>query len=139
MTPAQKQLIRESWAKVLPIKETAAAMFYGRLFEVYPEVKPYFKGDMQEQGRKLMAMLNVAINGLDNFDALIEPLKRSGSAHLAYGVQAADYAKVADALLWTLEQGLGDAFTPDVREAWTVAYGTIADVMLEGAAETETV
>lgn len=133
MTPEQKQLVRDSWSKVVPIQETAAELFYGRLFEVYPEVKPYFKGDMKEQGRKLMAMLGTAVNGLDNLEALIEPLKASGKAHAGYGVKAEDYDKVADAFLWTLEKGLGDAFTAQVKEAWTVTYTTVASVMIEGA------
>ena len=133
MTPEQKQLVKDSWAKVLPIQETAAELFYGRLFEVYPEVKPYFKGDMKEQGRKLMAMLNTAVNGLDNLEVLIGPLKNMGKGHKAYGVKAEDYNKVGDAFLWTLGQGLGDAFTDDVKEAWTVTYTTVASVMIEGA------
>ena len=133
MTPEQKQLVKDSWAKVLPIKETAAELFYGRLFEVCPEVKPLFKGDMKDQGRKLMAMLNTAVNGLDNLETLIEPLKNSGAAHKVYGVKAEDYGKVGDAFLWTLGQGLGDAFTDDVKEAWTVTYTTVAGVMIEGA------
>jgi hemoglobin-like flavoprotein len=133
MTPTHKQLVKESWAKVLPIKETAAELFYGRLFEVYPEVKPLFKGDMKEQGRKLMAMLNTAVSSLDNIEALIEPLKNSGKAHAGYGVKAEDYDKVGDAFLWTLGQGLGDAFTDEIKEAWTVTYTTVAGVMIEGA------
>jgi hemoglobin-like flavoprotein len=133
MTPEQKKLVKDSWAKVLPIKETAAELFYGRLFEAYPELRPLFKGDMKEQGRKLMAMLNTAVNSLDNIEALIEPLKQSGKAHAGYGVKAEDYQKVGDSFLWTLEKGLGDAFTPDVKEAWTVVYTTVAGVMIEGA------
>ena len=133
MTPEQKELVKESCAKVQPIQETAAELFYGRLFEKYPEVKPYFKGEMNEQGRKLMAMINTAVNGLDYLEALIEPLKQSGMAHKAYGVKAEDYDKVGDAFLWTLAQGLGDAFTPDIKEAWTVTYTTVADVMIDGA------
>lgn len=134
MTPEQKQLVKDSWAKVVPISETAAELFYGRLFDEYPEVKPYFKGDMKEQGRKLMAMLNTAVNGLDNIESLIEPLKKMGAGHKEYGVKAEDYDKVGAALLWTLGQGLGEAFTDDVKEAWTVTYGTVASVMIEGAA-----
>lgn len=137
MTPEQKLLVRQSWAKVLPIREQAADLFYGRLFEVYPEVRPYFTGDMQEQGRKLMAMLNTAVNGLDDLEALIEPLKASGRRHAGYGVRDADYAKVADAFLWTLRQGLGEAFTPEVEAAWVDTYTTVAEVMKAGAAEAE--
>ena len=90
-------------------------------------------GDMKEQGRKLMAMLNTAVNSLDNIEALIGPLKHSGKAHAGYGVKAEDYDKVGASFLWTLEKGLGDAFTPDVKEAWTVVYTTVAGVMIEGA------
>jgi hemoglobin-like flavoprotein len=134
VTPEQKQCVKDSWARVVPIQETAAELFYNRLFETYPEVKAYFRtGDMQEQGRKLMAMLNTAVNGLDDLDALIGPLKRSGKAHKGYGVKAEDYDKVADAFLWTLGQGLGDAFTDEVRDAWVVTYTTVAEVMIEGA------
>ena len=133
MTPEQKQLVRDSWAKVLPIQETAAELFYNRLFEQYPEVKPYFQGDMKEQGRKLMAMLNVAVNGLDNLDTLIEPLKGSGKVHKDYGVQPEDYDKVGASFLWTLQQGLGDAYTPAVEDAWLATYTTVAKVMIDGA------
>lgn len=134
MTPDQKILVKDTWEKVKPIQEQAAAMFYERLFSEYPEVKPYFKGDMVEQGRKLMAMINTAVNGLDNLEALIEPIKDSGARHVSYGVKDEDYDKVAAALLWTLEQGLGELFTPKVKEAWTVTYTTVASVMKEGAA-----
>jgi len=133
VTPAQKVLVKESWEMVLPIKEAAAEMFYGRLFEVYPEVKPYFKGDMTEQGAKLMAMLNTAVNGLDNLEALLEPLKKMGANHVGYGVKNEDYDKVGNAFLWTLDKGLGDAFTDDVRDAWLITYTTVADVMKSGA------
>lgn len=135
MALEQKMLVKDSWAKVVPIKEQAAAIFYGRLFETYPEVKPYFKGDMSEQGRKLMMMLNTAVNGLDNLPALVEPLKKLGQRHVDYGVTDEDYGKVADAFLWTLQQGLGPAFTPEVKEAWVVTYTTVADVMKSGAGE----
>ncbi|MCB1735400.1 MAG: hemin receptor [Gammaproteobacteria bacterium] len=136
MTPEQKNLVRESWAKVLPIKDTAAQLFYERLFEVYPEVKPHFKGDITEQGAKLMVMLNTAVMGLDNLDALVEPLKAMGARHRDYGVADADYDKVASALLWTLEKGLGDGFTDAVREAWIEVYTVVADTMKAGAHRT---
>lgn len=133
MTPEQKTLVKESWAKVMPIKETAADLFYNRLFDQYPEVKPYFKGDMKEQGKKLMMMINTAVGGLDNLEALIEPVKTLGKKHVEYGVKKEDYDKVGASLLWTLEQGLKDDFTPDVKEAWTVTYTTLANVMIDGS------
>ena len=129
MTPEQKQLIKDSWVQILPIKEQAAELFYNRLFDTYPELRPLFKGDMKEQGRKLIAMLNTVVNGLDNLEGLIEALKESGKAHAGYGVKAEDYKKVGDAFLWTLERGLGDAFTPDVKEAWMVTYTFVASAV----------
>jgi hemoglobin-like flavoprotein len=129
MTPAQIALVKESWAKVMPISEKAAELFYGRLFETYPEVQPYFKGDMQDQGRKLMAMINTAVNGLDNLGPLVPAVQEMGKRHVGYGVKDEDYDKVAVSLLWTLEQGLGEDFTPETKEAWTVMYTTVADVM----------
>lgn len=92
-----------------------------------------FKGDMKVQGRKLMTMLNTAVNSLDNIEGLLEPLKNLGARHKGYGVSANDYDKVADAFLWTLDKGLGDAFTDDVKEAWVVTYTTVAGVMIDGA------
>lgn len=133
MTPEEKTLVKESWAKVMPIKETAADLFYNRLFDQYPEVKPYFKGDMKEQGKKLMMMINTAVGGLDNLEALIEPVKALGKKHVEYGVKKEDYDKVGESLLWTLEQGLKDDFTPEVKEAWTVTYTTLANVMVDGS------
>ena len=133
MTPEQKQLVKDSWAKVLPIQETAAELFYGRLFDQYPEVKPYFKGDMKEQGKKLMSMINIAVNGLDNLESLVDPVKDLGKRHTDYGVKEEDYAKVGASLLWTLEQGLGEGFTPDVKDAWTATYTAVSGLMIEGS------
>ncbi len=133
MTPEEKQLVKESWAKVLPIQETAASLFYGRLFDQYPEVKPYFKGDMQEQGEKLMKMLDQAVSSLDNLDALVGPLKQAGLAHKGYGVKEEDYPKVGASLLWTLKEGLGDDCTQEVTDAWATTYQTVSSVMIDGA------
>lgn len=133
MTPTQKQIVRDTWTQVLPIQETAASLFYGRLFDQYPEVKPMFKGDMQEQGEKLMKMLDQAVSSLDNLDALVLPLKQAGKAHKGYGVKAEDYDKVGASLLWTLQQGLGDAYTPAVEDAWSSTYATLSSVMIDGA------
>ncbi|MBX2884033.1 MAG: hypothetical protein KTR32_29030 [Granulosicoccus sp.] len=135
MTPEQVKLVKETWSAVIPIQEKAAELFYGRLFSEYPEVKPLFKGDMQEQGEKLMNMLDQAVSALDNVESLIEPLKDAGKAHKEYGVSNADYPKVGACLLWTLEQGLGDAYNPAVEEAWAATYETVSSVMIEGANE----
>ncbi|MCG8488314.1 MAG: globin domain-containing protein [Chromatiales bacterium] len=135
MTPEQITHVKSSWSKVEPIADQAAALFYGRLFEVYPEVKPYFKGDMEAQGRKLMTMIGTAVSSLDNLEPLLPVIRESGKRHAEYGVQAVDYDKVADALLWTLGEGLGDAFTDEVKEAWVATYTALAGVMKEGAQE----
>lgn len=135
MSPDTINHVKTSWAKVRPISDQAAALFYGRLFEVYPEVRPLFKGDIKDQGRKLTAMLNTAVNSLDNLAPVIQPIKDMGARHAGYGVADADYNKVADALLWTLEKGLGDDFTPEVKTAWVEVYTTLADTMKAGAAE----
>ena len=131
-------LVRESFAKVVPIKEAAADLFYGRLFDVAPQVRAMFPDDMTEQKKKLIAMLATAVNGLSDLDALVPAVKALGARHVAYGAQAAHYPVVGDALLWTLERGLGAAFTPDVKRAWTKVYGLIAATMQAGAAEAQT-
>ncbi|MEW8223198.1 MAG: globin family protein [Candidatus Thiodiazotropha taylori] len=135
MTPEQITHVKSSWSKVEPIADQAAALFYGRLFEVYPEVKPYFKGDMEAQGKKLMSMIGTAVGSLDNLEPLLPVIRESGKRHAEYGVRAVDYDKVADALLWTLGEGLGDAFTDEVKDAWVVTYTALAVVMKEGAEE----
>ena len=134
MTPEQVLLIQASFAKVLPIADTAAALFYGRLFELDPSLRPLFQGDMREQGRKLMTMLRVVVNGLHRLDQLVPAVQELGRRHAAYGVADEHYDIVAAALLWTLRQGLGDDWTPNVEAAWVVAYTLLADTMKAAAA-----
>ena len=131
MTPAQITVVKESFAKVVPIKETAAELFYNRLFELDPSLERLFHTDMKEQGRKLMATLAVAVGGLDNLDAIIPVVRDLGSRHVGYGVEVAHYDTVGTALIWTLEQGLGDDFTDQTKEAWVAAYGLLTSVMIE--------
>lgn len=133
MTPEQIALLRASFDKVRPISEAAATLFYGRLFEIAPEVRPLFKGDISEQGRKLMATLAVVVNGIDDLPRLLPAVQALGARHAGYGVTAEHFAPVGAALIWTLEQGLGDAFTADVRDAWLEAYGVLSAVMIEAA------
>jgi hemoglobin-like flavoprotein len=130
MTPDQVKAIQESFAKVAPISEQAAALFYGRLFEIAPQVKPLFRGDMKEQGRKLMATLAVVVNGLSNLDTVLPAASALAKRHVDYGVKAADYTPVGAALLWTLEQGLGKEWTPELAAAWTGAYTVLSDYMI---------
>lgn len=133
MNPEQKKLVQQSFQTVLTIADTAAELFYNRLFELDPSLKWMFKGDMREQGRKLMSMLRVAVNGLDRLEALIPAVRELGRRHIAYGVKDSHYYTVGSALIWTLEQGLGEAFTPAVRTAWIEAYTLLSAVMREGA------
>lgn len=129
------RLVQQTWKQVDPIREQAAALFYGRLFELAPSLRPLFKGDMAEQGRKLMNMLATAAMGIDRLDSIVGEVQALGRRHVAYGVQDAHYDTVGAALLWTLEQGLGDAFTPQVKAAWAEAYTLLADTMKQAAAD----
>jgi hemoglobin-like flavoprotein len=133
MDNEQKALVQQTFAVVLTIEETAAALFYGRLFEIDPSLQPMFKGDIKAQGQKLMATLRVAVLGLDRLDKLLPVVQALGQRHVGYGVKDADYGTVAEALLWTLEKGLGDAFTPAVKQAWIEVYTLLAGVMKDAA------
>lgn len=124
-------LVKESWAKVIPISEKAADLFYGKLFELDPNLKPLFGSDMKEQGRKLMALISTAVGSLDKLDTVAPSVKALGERHIGYGVKDKDYATVGAALLWTLERGLGEAFTPEVKTAWSKVYGVLAGVMMK--------
>jgi hemoglobin-like flavoprotein len=135
MTPEAQKLVRESFAKVVPIAPAAAAMFYDRLFVLDPALKPLFKGDMTEQGKKLMAMIGTAVANLHNLDAVVPAVQDLGRRHAGYGVQPKDYNTVAEALLWTLGQGLGDDFTPETKAAWVEAYTILATVMQQAAGQ----
>jgi methyl-accepting chemotaxis protein/hemoglobin-like flavoprotein/PAS domain-containing protein len=132
--PHQTSLVQQTFAQVAPIADQAAALFYRRLFELDPSLSRLFKGDMVQQGYKLMQMIGAAVRGLDDMDKLVPVLKQIGSRHAGYGVQDAHYETVGTALLWTLQQGLGPAFTPEVRTAWTDVYGVLAQTMKAAAA-----
>ena len=133
MTPDQVSLVQSSFAKVAPIADTAAALFYDRLFTIAPPVKQMFKGDMAEQGKKLMMTLAVVVNGLTNLDAILPAASALARRHISYGVKPSHYGSVGEALLWTLEKGLGDAWTADIAAAWTAAYGTLSGFMIREA------
>jgi hemoglobin-like flavoprotein len=135
MTPDQVKLVQESFTKVEPIAAQAGDMFYARLFEIAPEVRPMFPADITAQRDKLLQMLSTAVNNLHQVEMIIPAVEELGKRHVGYGVQDAHYDKVGEALIWTLEKGLGDAFTPPVKEAWVETYGTLAGVM-KGAAAT---
>ena len=135
MTPRQVELVQGSWKKVLPISDTAAGIFYKRLFELDPALKALFSGDMKEQGRKLMAMISVAVAGLTRLDTIVPAVQDLGRRHVGYGVKDKHYDTVATALVFTLEKGLGDAFTPELKEAWVTTYGVLSKTMKDAAAK----
>ena len=133
MNPDQIQLVQRSFEKVLPIKDAAAEIFYNRLFALDPGLRDLFPADMKEQRRKLMAMLATAVGGLSRLDELLPALRALGLRHAGYAVQPEHYTTVGEALLWTLEQGLGEDFTDEVRQAWVAAYTLFSSTMIEAA------
>jgi len=133
MTDEQIKLVQDSFKQVAPIAETAAQLFYARLFELDPDLELLFKGNLSEQGRKLMQMIGLAVNSLDRMDQLLPVVQSRGARHVGYGVRDKDYDTVGQALLWTLRKGLGQAFTPEVEAAWTNVYATLASAMQSGS------
>ena len=135
LTSIEIVLVRASFARVVTIQDVAADLFYDRLFVIAPKLRELFPADLSQQKKKLMQMMTAAVGGLSNLDKLVPAVKALGARHVGYGVTAADYAIVGEALVWTLEQGLGDEFTPEVRSAWAKVYDVLAATMQAGAAE----
>lgn len=135
MTNEEIELVKTSWEKVEPISDVAAELFYGKLFEIDPTLKAMFSDDIEEQGKKLMMMINTAVNGLDRLDQIVPAVQALAERHVVYGVTDGHYDTVGEALIWTLGQGLGDGFTDDVKAAWLTTYTLLANTMKEGAAE----
>jgi nitric oxide dioxygenase len=133
MTPDQVTLVQQSFSKVVPIADQAAILFYDRLFEVAPQVKSMFPADMTEQRKKLIAMLATVVNGLGDLPSILPAASALAKRHVAYGAKPEHYPVVGAALLWTLEKGLGDGWTPEVASAWTTAYGTLSGFMISEA------
>lgn len=131
MTPDQIKLLKSSYAQVETIADTAAGLFYGRLFEVAPSVKPLFKNDMKAQGRMLLSAIGLVVRGLENPEAIMPAVKAMGERHNRYGAEPEHYPVVGECLLWTLEQGLGDAFTPELKQAWAEAYELLSGLMID--------
>jgi hemoglobin-like flavoprotein len=136
MNSEQIQLVQSTFNDVRPIAPAAAALFYQQLFTLDPALRPMFKGDMAHQGRMLMSMLSAAVTGLTNLEKLVPVVRDLGARHVGYGVRQPHYATVGSALLWTLEQGLGPKFTPEVKAAWASAYALLSNTMQEGAKQT---
>jgi len=135
VTPEDVSLVQSSWAKVAPISDTAADLFYGKLFELDPSLQELFPEDMTEQKKKLMQTLAVCVNGLSDLGEIVPAVKALGQRHVGYKVKDEHYETVGTALLWTLGRGLGDDFTPETENAWTGVYTVLATTMKEAAAE----
>ena len=133
MTPDQIKLVQQSFAQVAPIADQAAVMFYDRLFEIAPQVKPLFPSDMTEQRKKLMMTLATVIGSLNDLPSVLPMASGLAKRHVGYGVKAEHYGSVGDALLWTLERGLGPAWTADLAKAWTTTYTTLSGYMVKEA------
>lgn len=133
MTPDQIKLVQQSWTRITPIADAAAALFYRRLFELDPALRSMFKRDMKEQQRMLVQVLAAAVGSLTDLEKFIPIVQALGRRHSGYGVTAQHYATVGEALLWTLEQGLGEYFDAEVRKAWTLTYLALAGTMQAAA------
>ena len=138
VSATQIELVQSTWNTVRLIENEVARLFYDRLFELDPQLRQLFKaGDLREQGLKLTTMITTAVNGLKRLDAIVPAVQALGRRHANYGVANSHYDTVASALMWTLEQGLGDSFTPEVRDAWIGVYDLLANTMKEAAAVAE--
>jgi nitric oxide dioxygenase len=133
MTPKQVALVQDSFAKVALTSEAAAMLFYARLFDVAPQMRAMFPDDMLEQRRKLMAMLAAVVKGLGNLEQVLPAASALAKRHVSYGTKARHYSVVGAALLWTLEKGLEDGWTPEVADAWGAAYGMLSGYMISEA------
>ncbi|HLK56059.1 MAG TPA: globin family protein [Chthonomonadaceae bacterium] len=135
MTPEQKTLIRSSFEALAPDADTFAALFYRRLFELDPSLRSLFKISFREQRRKFVDMIHSVVQSLDHLDEIVMVVWQSGKRHGGYGVRAAHYDTVGEALLWALAQQLGEAYTPAMEAAWKEIYGVMATAMKQAASE----
>lgn len=135
MTPHQITLVQTSFARVAPIAATTADLFFGRLFDLAPQLRPMFPQDLAEPKKKLMSMLGTAVAGLGQLDTLMPAVRALGRRYAGYGVSARHYAPAGSALLWTLEKGLGEAFTPELKDAWATACIMLSTTMIDAANE----
>ena len=133
MNNEQIRLVRESFKQIEPVAQEAGVLFYVKLFKLDPALRRLFKGKMNEQADKLMQMIGLAVSGLDRIEELLPQLRALGARHSAYGVEDRHYETVGTALLWTLEQALGEDFTAETKEAWTEVYGWLTQTMKEGS------
>jgi hemoglobin-like flavoprotein len=139
MTPSQIELVQNSFNLIRPNLESVAMTFYERVFELHPALRHMFHGPREDQARKVAHVLTVVVNGLSRPQQILGAVEELGRRHLIYGARPEHYADFGAALLWTLQTGLGDVFTPEVREAWTCAYLFLSSTMQQAAANAETV
>jgi hemoglobin-like flavoprotein len=133
MTPEHIRIVQSTWVKVLPIKDTAAQLFYERLFETDPSIRALFRSDMRQQGEKVMQVIDAAVNGLSRLERIVSAIQELGRRHADYGVKDHHYGTVGAALLWTLGKSLGAEFTPEAKDAWTMVYDVLATTKREAA------
>jgi len=133
MTPEQIDLVQRTWRAVLPVGDTAAELFYGKLFSLDAGIRRLFRDDMIEQGRNLTAMISVAVGALSKPERIRLAVRQLGERHAGYGVEPRHYELVGVSLLWALEKCLGEAFTPEVEAAWRATYAFLSTTMLEAA------
>lgn len=138
MTSRQTELVQESFQLVVPILNNATTLFYDRLFQLDESLRSMFRGPQEEQARKLAHVLTVVVKGLSRPEQILPAVEELGRRHSGYGVRPEHYDTVGAALLWTLQAGLGDAFTPEVRDAWSSAYQFLSFAMQKASADVET-
>lgn len=138
MSPDQVALVKNSWGKVTPNAAEVASIFYGKLFEIAPQTKKMFNADMDSQGLKLVMTIGTVVRSLEHLEPILPSVQKLAVNHIKYGVEAEHYDLVGQALLDTLATGLGDEFTPDVKDAWAQAYGVLSSTMKDAAYGTET-
>ena len=138
MTNKQIDLVKTSWAIVRAIDPiTVGGLFYNRLFEIAPQLRPMFRNPVPEQSKKLLAMINYVISKLDKLEDILDEVAKLAKRHVSYGVKPDHYRIVGDALLWTLEKGLGEKWNEEVKEAWTICYQVLSSAMINASEWTE--
>lgn len=128
-------LVQASWEKILPHRKHATAFFCEKLFELDPDLKRLFEGDAHNQARKMMLMLGQTVASLGRLEKVLPMLNDVAMKHIQVGAKEKDYSSVRSALIWTLEQGLAEAFTVDVRVAWNQTFSALVDVMQRASAD----
>ena len=137
MTPEQIRLVQRTWVRVLPVKETAARLFYERLFIMDPSLRALFRGSIDAQGEKLMQVMDAVVSGLGRLERFVPAVRELGRRHVAYGVKPEHYGSVGAALLWALGRVLASEFTPEVKDAWASVYADLAGLMQDAPSERE--